>query len=529
MSNVYSYNLLSAPWIPTVRCAETTETKLYNVGISEALRTAPEIQSISHTVPFIEFGIYRILITIVLDAYIVNGQRPTIGKMRAMLENGAFDQSIINKYLSDYEASFDLWDTKVPFLQMMSDDNRGEKKPIMSMFPAIPSGVNVLHWYHYFEKEITVSEKIAAQLLTTISPFNFKTKPGEVRTLAGDPPMYTLVMGKNLFETIVFNVPRPNGRISFKQELNNGPAWRTKPDLSKLPKRPTIAQGFTWPVRAIRLEHQGAVVANAVNHTTYKKPTDKAKEANVENLYDAKYGWRDPNVGVVTSSDSITHIKAQQYPTIWRDAVPLFLIASEGNPLCAQTRRSRPEVITNALRLFDTAQFKVAVYGMRKKAGGGGDVKVEEWFRSILTLPTEVARDSRLSYRAVNAFKITQDVADALQIALRMLRATTEARKNALKEIRRDEGNALMAFWQSLEITLGYRYLDALEQNAPDAEENLRDEIWRQGRKAFTRAISSHRRTADGLFRIANASNWFNRRLAKLLPKSTQQQSEENV
>lgn len=520
MSDVHSYNLLCKPWIPAVWRNDASVPRIPRIGIREALLRGPEIQCISHTAPFIEFGLYRLLITVVLDAYIVTGQRPTIGKMRTMLDKGQLDESIICKYLDEYNAGFDLWIGQAPFLQRRPDNDNVEKKAVVSMFPAIPSGVNVVHWHHYLEDETTLSEDVAAQLLTTVSPFNFKTKPGEARTLAGDPPMYALVLGKNLFETIVLNLPRPSGRVTAKQERDNGPSWRTELDLSKLPKTPPVAQGFTWPVRVIELENDGAMVAKALNQAAYKKPTDKAK-AKGGNLYDAKYGWRDPSAGIETTTEALTHIKARPGVPVWRDAVPLFLVASEGATLRAQKRRSRPEVVTNALRVLDTTEFSVAVYGMRKKSGGG-DAKVEEWFRSVLTLPTEVARDNRLSALAMEAFNTTQNVASALQTALSMLRPPVKAKKGKRPPPAVNDTDALSAFWDRLEPILSRTYLAELGAGDSKAKSNLQKGIRKEARDAFARATGPHRRTADGLFRIANASNWFEKRLSSLLEKPIQ-------
>ena len=72
-----SYDLLEQSWIP-VTWVDHTSDKPDNVGIRRALTDAQEIRSLSHTSPFVEFGLYRLLITIVLDAYILAGQRPTI-------------------------------------------------------------------------------------------------------------------------------------------------------------------------------------------------------------------------------------------------------------------------------------------------------------------------------------------------------------------------------------------------------------------------------------------------------------------
>jgi CRISPR system Cascade subunit CasA len=521
MSKSHSFDLLSEPWIPVVWNKDADEPREPKIGIREAIKRSHEIRCISHTAPFIEYGIYRLLITIILDAYIVAGKRPTIGKMRVMLEKGYLDVQVVNQYFDKYGKDFDLWSSHVPFLQAKAADDVVKKtdfKPVITMFPAIPSGTNVTHWHHDMEGNAFLTEDIAAQVLTTVSPFNFKNKPGEVRTLAGDPPLYTLVLGQNLFEILLLNLPGRNGRITTNQEQDNGPAWRTQLDLNRLPKTPTITQGFTWPVRTITLERAGPVIARAINKAAYLKPTEKAKDKG-RNLYDARYSWRDPNAGIETTGENVTHIKARADIPVWRDAVPLFLVACEGETLRNDKRRSRPEVISNALRVLDTPQFHVAVYGMKKKGGGGGDVKVEEWFRSVITFPTEVAHDSRLSAQAIAAFKITQRVADTLRTALRMLRAPSEVKKTSRKAIHRNEVDVLNYLWRRLELPLSSSYLKALNDRDQVAEQEIWAVIRREARDAFARATGPHRRTADGLFRIANATNWFERQLNRHLPK----------
>ncbi len=521
MNGSHSYNLLSEPWIPVIWNNDATEPRNPQSGIREALYRSHEIKCISHTSPFIEFGLNRLLITIILDAYIVAQKRPTIGKMRVLLEKENVEEQIFNDYFDKFGKGFDLWSSSLPFLQPKASDSgvkKSDLKSIATLFPAIPSGTNVTHWHHYLEDSASLTEDIAAQVLATISPFNFKNKPGEVRTLVGDPPLYALVLGRNLFETLILNLPGRNGRITTKQEQDNGPAWRTQLDITQLPKVPTISQGFTWPVRVIRLERDGPKITKAINKSAYGKPTEKAKEKGGI-LYDARYGWRDPNAGVETTGDTIEHIKARRDIPVWRDAVPLFLVASEGESLRKQKRRSRPEVISNALRVVDTPRFNVAVYGMKKKGGGGGDVKVEEWFRSVITFPTEVAHDNRLSARVINTYKTTQRVADALMTSLRMLRAPSEAKKTARKTIHRAEINSINGFWQRLELPLSGTYLDALVSGYQDAEQTLWKVIRREALDAFNKATEPHRRTADGLFRIANATNWFERQLNHHLPK----------
>lgn len=515
MSGSKPFNVLCEPWIPVVWPAEASEPKQPKIGIREALQRAHEIRAISHTSPFIEFGLYRLLITIVLDAYVVAGKRPTIGKMKEMLAANQFDSCLIGCYLDTHKAEFELWGDGARFLQR-SPPASATSKAIVTMYSAIPSGTNVAHWHHALEDDVAVTEDIAAQFLATVSPWNFKTKPGEVRTLAGDPPMYALVLGETLFETIILNLPRPSGRTSSRQEQESGPAWRTPLDLNQLPKSPTITQGFTWPVRILNLcDQDNGKVATAIVQSAYKdrKKEERAKRGNL-------FVWRDPNAGTETGPVVVDHIKARPSVPVWRDAVPLFLVSSQGEALRGEKRRSRPEVVSNALRILEGTNLRVALYGMRKKGGGGGDVKVEEWFRSVLNLPAEVARDERLSYQALDGFKTAQRVADALQVALRMLRPKMAALPRSKKDLRntqRAEGDTMAEFWQSLEPVLSHDYLGELARDPIAATTKLKESLREQARSAFSNAAAPLRQGADGLFRIANASNYLERRLTQLL------------
>jgi hypothetical protein len=166
---------------------------------------------------------------------------------------------------------------------------------------------------------------------------------------------------------------------------------------------------------------------------------------------------------------------------------------------------------------MDGRVIRFAAYGFIDK--GGKNKVFRKWFRSVLIFPTEVARDSRFAARAIDTFRITQKVADVLQTALRMIRAPSEVKKTARKTTHRAEIDTLSRFWQCLELPLSGTYLEALGGGDQAAEQELWDVIRREARDAFTRATGSQRRTADGLFRIANATNWFEGRLKYLLPK----------
>jgi CRISPR type I-E-associated protein CasA/Cse1 len=521
MRGHHSYNLLSKRWIPVTWRNDVAEPKKPKVGITELLHRSHEIRCISHTSPFIEFGLHRLLITIILDAYTMAGKRPTVGKMRAMVERGFFNDLILREYLETYEEGFDLWSDKHPFLQMSTADGKSDE--IAKMIAPIPSGTKITFWHHYFENETSLDEGEAARELCATFPFCFDYAPKDICTIGGDPPLYILVYGESVFETLIFNLPRPSGRLTVQQEIEGGPLWRSPVDNpAVVPASPTITQGWTWPVRQIHLRRSEAssATATAVNISGASKTLARG----------IVRGWRDPNAGVITDSTGLRHIRPNDlFPDfgrstsactpaiLWRDLVPMCFVGSEGEVLRGQRVRSRPEVITNALRIMDGRVIRFAAYGFIDK--GGKNKVFRTWFRSVLIFPTEVARDSRFAARAIDTFRITQKVADVLQTALRMIRAPSEVKKTARKTTHRAEIDTLSRFWQCLELPLSGTYLEALGGGDQAAEQELWDVIRREARDAFTRATGPQRRTADGLFRIANATNWFEGRLKYLLPK----------
>lgn len=529
MNGQRSYNLLCQPWIPVIWRAEAPQRHPSKVGIREALERAHEIRCISHTVPFIEFGLCRLLITIVLDAYIVAGRRPTIGKIQDVLIRGQFDDCVVSTYTKRYADRFDLWNDQHPFLQLPS--TTGKAEDIAKMIAPVPSGTKITLWHHLAQTETSLTDEQAAQELCAVAPFCFDYAPKDVCTIAGDPPMYVVVQGESLFETIVLNLPRPNGRVELRREREEGPSWRCPiVNAAEIPRSPTYAQGWTWPVRQVRLlrDDPSSGVSKAVNVAGAGKTATKERV----------HGWRDPNAGTVTNSGEIRHIRATDLVPkparsagqgdrnpldFWRDLVPMCLVASEGEVLRRQQVRSRPEVVTNALRIADGALLRLAVYGFVDKGGKNNKV-FRTWFRSVLMLPAEVARDSRLSARALGAFATAQRVADALRTALRMLRPVMDAvprERKKLNEQRRGEADAISAFWRALEPILAHSYLDSLTRQDADAERELHTRLRGEARDAFRRAAAPLRRDADGLLRIANAGNYLERRLATLLKRET--------
>lgn len=123
-----SFNVIHEPWIPV----ETKTGEIICVGIKDALNNAHEYRRVSAASPVFSFGIQRILIALLIDAY-----RPaTINDLREIISKGYFDKRVLNSYISRCEADsncFDLFDEKHPFLQTVFEEE--ETELIVKLFP----------------------------------------------------------------------------------------------------------------------------------------------------------------------------------------------------------------------------------------------------------------------------------------------------------------------------------------------------------------------------------------------------------
>ena len=99
------YDLLKEPWI----LVRDKQNAIHEVGILELLEKSPEFIEIIDAYPNQEFGIYRMLMTLLMDIY----KPENTEVLEDMLEDGQFNMNKINDYLNDCQADgnrFDLFD-----------------------------------------------------------------------------------------------------------------------------------------------------------------------------------------------------------------------------------------------------------------------------------------------------------------------------------------------------------------------------------------------------------------------------------
>ena len=295
-----SFDVLTQAWIPVI----TADNRAQTLGIRETLANAHRIKEISDASPLKEFSIYRFLSLFLMDAF-----RPEDAiEIEDLLSEGMFNQTIVEDYINqcvDEGVSFDLFDEKRPFLQSVFDagiDN--QEKPVTVLDCTLPSGNNHMHFSHTLPKWIEPEE--AVKLILTTYLFCTAAAQGYPSGVYGAPPLFGIIKGKNLFETLV-NTLYPMDRIGI--HFDDPPVlWRRKSPL--IPKaeiaETSWLQGMLFPTRRIHLN------GDENNHVI------SVYLSQGEN-YKNKEAWRDPYVTYRSNEKSVFPLRPHMENPIWRN------------------------------------------------------------------------------------------------------------------------------------------------------------------------------------------------------------------
>jgi CRISPR system Cascade subunit CasA len=504
------FNLFNEPWIPVLNASGDLE----ELGLRELFARAHDLKELRDPMPILEFGLYRLLVAITLDVFRPSG----LADLESLLSKGAFDQDAIDSYYGKFGALFDLFHPTHPFYQVagMKDE---ELKPLAGLLPPIASGSNVTHFHHAHEEMFRVSPAAAARILCTVPPFMTAGGSGLSPSINGAPPWYTLVGGKNLFETILFNCPV----VETQYDL---PAWRREKPVGKNEEfiKTGILGAFTWQPRRIQLipEEGGTCVM-----TGHQTPVLVGKMKFVAGAKARVTTWKDPNTPYRTTDKGVFPLRPQEEKEPWRDTGPIALlrekdfVTSGSNP----TRYERPAIITQYTELQQgylmnaSAQVALTMYGLCTD----GKMKMYEWHREILTVPLSLAVSSRMTTISQQAMETADSVAYEIRRALKIAyprsgKGNNNANQTLITRAQQEYWSLLREPFNQLLYALA-----RLPVNAEDRE--LENEVipWRQvvrqtAIRVFQKIISDLDTDADALQRSVAAERAFFSGLKKHVP-----------
>ncbi len=304
------YSVLTEPVIPVLM----PDGKEKSIGIKKAFLEAHHIRDISGSNPLERYALLRLLIAFAMDML-----HPATSYDRAsLLEAGSFSTESLENYIAECEKDgprFDLFDEYHPFLQSQYDENLDakSKKPIATLVHALPSGNNHIFIDHRLadSHRISIPDAFRALCASYIFCVSGTAGPSSVNNT---PPLYAVVIGKNLFETMVINMLSEAETAPLSYGVGEV-AWRKQRKIKPREQVPDISllEGLTWMPRRITLiapEDSNYIVSVCCQAGLDFKGNDL---------------WNDPHVPCFRKKDgTFGTVKPELGRSAWRDAGSLL-------------------------------------------------------------------------------------------------------------------------------------------------------------------------------------------------------------
>ena len=229
-----SYDLRKEPWIGFVR----NDGTFGKAGLHHLLRNAQDVRDIVDQSPLVKLSVYRLLIAVAHWLHPVKDRDDWLTTWKA----GKFTDGVTDGLLVDSRDYFDLFHPERPFCQAARAGADDKWATISNLAIEIPSGTTINHFWHAYDKKQMLCPACCAKGLVSLPPFCGQGGSGKWRSINGDPPLYILPKGANLFQTILLSLPM--SRIS-----DDVPSWVGKRNGGDI----GLLEGLTWQPRRIKL------------------------------------------------------------------------------------------------------------------------------------------------------------------------------------------------------------------------------------------------------------------------------------
>ncbi len=439
MTERTSYNLLDELWIPAIDKKGTTS----EYSIFQLVKNAPSLSHIVDPSPVILFGMCRFLTAFIMDVFEISD----IDRIKEILDRGTFDAAQLDAYVSRWHDRFDLFHPQWPFYQAAEVAGQDDKeKSVAELFPELPTATNVTHFFHGNQDSHAVSPAACARGLCAIPPFMTAGGSGFSPSINGVPPMYVMISGDTVFETLVLNA------CGMEITENNGDApvaWRAEQPVEKRLEIRTFStlQGMTWQPRYVRL------LPGEGGTCTY---TGKAYPTLVRRIvfdpgWKAAGKWRDPQVAYRIGKEGPMPLRPQENRQVWRDTGPLLML-SESSFTSADGKfaYSRPRIIEQFAMLKEeriiakNKELNAEIFAIRTD-----NAKIFEWVHDKLALPVKLVLESQAGAWLQSSMEIAEKINWAINAAIKVMYPRKgEGNQKAFENLR---AMADFKYWTSLE------------------------------------------------------------------------------
>lgn len=423
-----SFNVLTQGWIPVI----DLEGRRQKLGILDTLKNAHRLKEISDASAMVEYSLYRFLSVFLMDALRPKNRET----LEDLLEEGAFDPESIDNYIALCKSegvSFDLFGRERPFLQTpycaVWDKSA---KPAAVLDYTLPSGNNHTHYDHRKEANFALQYDEAARLLLPAQLFCTAGAQGYPSNVSASPPYYTVVQGRNLFETLVYSLCLTN-RIDIP--IDDPPVlWRNMEPVE--PKREVTKTswlfGMLFPARRILLIPRDGVVPEVY----------LCQGLN----FVAKESWNDPFVTYRITKDGRIPWRPNQEKAIWRNLNDLVDVKGKKAPyVLRQYFELEKESENAAVSLYGVQTNQASYLGM---------------FHFDLEIPVHLTQDEVRIQCIEQCIKAAEELAKALR---RSLEGTQEIPRGVVAQAVQEYYDLCeREFWAFCNRSLGTEEADLL-------------------------------------------------------------------
>jgi CRISPR system Cascade subunit CasA len=256
-----SFDLRNEPWIPVLR----PDGSRVELGLRDVIVQAHEFKTIAADNPLQTISLYRVLVGLIQHLL---GDITGAKEWVTLFSQGRFDAQVVDDYFdrSTWSDRFDLFHPDRPFWQVPGltniDEKTGAERPVSAKFLDMPEATGnnkTLFSHRYDADENWYAPARAARLLCTAQFFalgglNKKStnRTGHQQSYYNAPlvaGMPSMLMGKNLFQTMCLNLVPRQGRLAVNTVSFRSlgiPPWAQDP-FGPGTELPSASEGPTVP------------------------------------------------------------------------------------------------------------------------------------------------------------------------------------------------------------------------------------------------------------------------------------------